>query len=76
MLAKAKVAVPFVLVVFSLMMEGTPNANAGSKLPDPIKAGVAEKLFRLDCGRREIWPSDRSILARNDCAAAISLTIP
>jgi N-acyl homoserine lactone hydrolase len=25
--------------------------NAGSKLPDPIKAGVAEKLFRLDCGR-------------------------
>src|SRR5262249_1219482 len=25
--------------------------NAGSKLPDPVKAGVAEKLFRLDCGR-------------------------
>jgi hypothetical protein len=32
-------------------MGGTPDANAGSKLPDPIKAGVAEKLFRLDCGR-------------------------
>jgi N-acyl homoserine lactone hydrolase len=33
------------------MMVGTPDANAGSKLPDPIKAAVAEKLFRLDCGR-------------------------
>ena len=51
MLRQTKVAVSFVLVAFSLMMEGTPDANAGSKLPDPIKAGVAEKLFRLDCGR-------------------------
>jgi hypothetical protein len=51
MLRQIKVAVLFVLVAFSLMMEGTPDANAGSKLPDPIKAGVAEKLFRLDCGR-------------------------
>jgi glyoxylase-like metal-dependent hydrolase (beta-lactamase superfamily II) len=33
------------------MMEGTLDANAGSKLPDATKAGVAEKLFRLDCGR-------------------------
>jgi glyoxylase-like metal-dependent hydrolase (beta-lactamase superfamily II) len=32
------------------MMEGTTDANVGSKLPDPINAGVAEKLFRLDCG--------------------------
>jgi glyoxylase-like metal-dependent hydrolase (beta-lactamase superfamily II) len=32
------------------MMEGTPDANAGSNLPDAFKAGVAEKLFRLDCG--------------------------
>jgi glyoxylase-like metal-dependent hydrolase (beta-lactamase superfamily II) len=50
MLRQTKVAVSFVLVAFLLMMEGTPDANAGSKLPDPIKAGVAEKLFRLDCG--------------------------
>src|SRR5271165_1990386 len=50
MLRQTKVAVSFVLVAFSLMMEGTPDANAGSKLSDPIKAGVAEKLFRLDCG--------------------------
>jgi N-acyl homoserine lactone hydrolase len=41
----------FVLVAFLLMAQGTPDANAASKLPDPINAGVAEKLFRLDCGR-------------------------
>jgi glyoxylase-like metal-dependent hydrolase (beta-lactamase superfamily II) len=50
MLRQTKAAVSFVLVAFLLMIEGTPDANAGSKLPDPIKAGVAEKLFRLDCG--------------------------
>jgi glyoxylase-like metal-dependent hydrolase (beta-lactamase superfamily II) len=51
MLRQTKAAVSFVLVAFLLIMEGTPGANAGSKPPDPIKAGVAEKLFRLDCGR-------------------------
>ena len=50
MLRQIKVAVSFVLLAFSLMMEGAPGAGAASKLPDPIKAGVAEKLFRLDCG--------------------------
>jgi hypothetical protein len=39
--AKAKVAVSFALVVFSLMIAGTPDANAGSKLPGPTNAGVA-----------------------------------
>ncbi len=48
---QAKIAVSFVLIVFALMMEGAPAVRAGSALPDPIKAGVAEKLFRLDCGR-------------------------
>jgi glyoxylase-like metal-dependent hydrolase (beta-lactamase superfamily II) len=48
---QVKAAVSSVVVAFSLVMEGTPAANAGSKLPDPIKAGVAERLFRLDCGR-------------------------
>ena len=32
------------------MTGGASDANADSKLPDPIKADVAEKLFRLDCG--------------------------
>jgi N-acyl homoserine lactone hydrolase len=50
MLRQTKVAVSFALVAFLLIMGGTPGANAGSKLPDPIKASVAEKLFQLDCG--------------------------
>ena len=50
MLGQTKVAVSFVLVAFLLMMEGIPHANASSKLPDPINADVAEKLYRLDCG--------------------------
>jgi N-acyl homoserine lactone hydrolase len=50
MLGPTKVAVSFVLVALSLMMEGT-TTNAESKLPDLINADVAEKLFKLDCGR-------------------------
>ncbi len=42
-------SVSFALVAFLLI--DMAGANAGSKLPDPIKAGFAEKLFRLDCGR-------------------------
>jgi N-acyl homoserine lactone hydrolase len=48
---QARAAVTFVLVALSLIMEGTPDACAGSALPDAVKAGVAERLFRLDCGR-------------------------
>jgi glyoxylase-like metal-dependent hydrolase (beta-lactamase superfamily II) len=33
-----------------LALGGTPDANAGSNLPDPAKAAAADKLFRLDCG--------------------------
>jgi N-acyl homoserine lactone hydrolase len=47
---QAKAMVSFVLGALSLLMQGTPDANASTKLPDPIKAGVAEKLYRLDCG--------------------------
>jgi N-acyl homoserine lactone hydrolase len=48
------------------MMEGTPDANADSKLPDPIKAGVAEKPFRLDCGRsvandESVWTPSENV---------------
>jgi N-acyl homoserine lactone hydrolase len=50
MLRRAKVAVTFVLVAL-FMTKGTPDASAKSTLQDAIKAGVAEKLFRLDCGR-------------------------
>jgi N-acyl homoserine lactone hydrolase len=48
---QAKVVATSILVAFSLMVRATPDASAGSTLPDASRAGVAEKLFRLDCGR-------------------------
>jgi N-acyl homoserine lactone hydrolase len=50
MLRQTRVAASFVMLALMLMMEGTRGADAQSKLPDPDKAAVAEKLYRLDCG--------------------------
>jgi N-acyl homoserine lactone hydrolase len=39
-------------VAIALMMTaGLRDAYAGSGLPDPTNAGVAQRLYRLDCGR-------------------------
>src|SRR6202046_365046 len=51
MLRPTALAVPFVTLTLMLMMGGANDANARSKLPGPHNAGVAEKLYRLDCGR-------------------------
>ena len=45
-----QVAVFFGVLALMLMMGGARDASAGSKLPDPINAAVAEKLYRVDCG--------------------------
>jgi len=50
LLRQARVAASFVVCAIVLMMAGTSDTNAGSRLPDPLNAGFAEKLFRLDCG--------------------------
>ena len=50
MLRQTEVAAFFGVLALMLMLEGTKDAGARSKLPDPINAGVAEKLYRLDCG--------------------------
>src|SRR5262249_3500252 len=44
-------AASFILLALLLITQGAPEARAGSNLPDPVRAGVAEKLFRVDCGR-------------------------
>ena len=49
MFTQARLAV-FLLVTLMLTVEGTRDASAGSKLPDPVKAGFAARLYRLDCG--------------------------
>ena len=40
----------FVTLGLMLSFVGTREASALSKLPDPASAGVAGKLYRLDCG--------------------------
>ena len=46
-MTQAKIALTLGL---ALMLAGTADANAASKLPDPDRAGVADRLYRLDCG--------------------------
>ena len=45
-----RTAILSILAAFSLLMDGTLTATADSKLPDPARAGFAQKLYRLDCG--------------------------
>jgi N-acyl homoserine lactone hydrolase len=40
-----------VLAALLFVLQGAGGANAASALPDPAKAGVADRLMRLDCGR-------------------------
>ena len=65
MMREAKV-MSFALVAVALMIESAPAANAGSELPDPGKAGIADKLFRLDCGRsvandESVWTPGKNV---------------
>jgi N-acyl homoserine lactone hydrolase len=50
MLRRVRVAVSFVAIAIVLLLQGSTEAVARSELPDPTNAGVAEKLYRLDCG--------------------------
>jgi len=49
-MSKQKRAAAAVIVPLMLMLQGAQDANARSTLPDPVYAGVAERLYRLDCG--------------------------
>jgi hypothetical protein len=50
MLKHARTTIILILFASSLSIGGTLTAAGASKLPDPTKAGFAEKLYRLDCG--------------------------
>jgi N-acyl homoserine lactone hydrolase len=50
MFRQTRVAAAFGMLGLMLMMEGTRDATARSALPDPTNAGVAQKLYRVDCG--------------------------
>jgi N-acyl homoserine lactone hydrolase len=45
-----RTAILSILAASLLFMDGTLTASAKSALPDPMKAGFADKLYRLDCG--------------------------
>lgn len=51
MLRHTRKAILSILAASLLLIASTLTATAASKLPDPTKAGVAEKLYRLDCGQ-------------------------
>jgi N-acyl homoserine lactone hydrolase len=60
------VVTTMLVLVFSVMVEGTPAADAGSRLPDPLNAGVASRLYRLDCGHslavdQSVWTPGENV---------------
>ncbi len=66
MLGQIRVAASFGVLALMLMMDATTNANAGSNLPEPIDAGVAERLYRLDCGHslandESVWTPGKNV---------------
>jgi N-acyl homoserine lactone hydrolase len=66
MLKHTKTAIISILVASSLSIGGTRTATADSKLPDPMKAGSAEKLYRLDCGHslandESVWTPGQNV---------------
>jgi N-acyl homoserine lactone hydrolase len=50
MFRQSSVATAFITLAVMLMMGATKDVSAASALPDPMNAGVAERLYRLDCG--------------------------
>jgi glyoxylase-like metal-dependent hydrolase (beta-lactamase superfamily II) len=54
------------MMVAALLSLAAPKAYARSVLPDPIKAGVAQRLYRLDCGHslandESVWTPGENI---------------
>ena len=50
MLKHTRTAILLFLAAALLLLDGTQTATADSRLPDPTRAGFADKLYRLDCG--------------------------
>jgi glyoxylase-like metal-dependent hydrolase (beta-lactamase superfamily II) len=50
MLSRTRVVILSFLVVALIQLGGILTATADSRLPDAIRAGFAQKVYRLDCG--------------------------
>ncbi len=65
MLHETRLTLSFMMVA-ALLSLAAPKAYARSVLPDPIKAGVAQRLYRLDCGHslandESVWTPGENI---------------
>src|SRR3984893_6883466 len=61
-----RAALSLAMLALMLFFGGTANANASSKLPDPHRAGAADKLYRLDCGHslandKSVWTPGENV---------------
>ncbi|MGO9934670.1 MAG: MBL fold metallo-hydrolase [Steroidobacteraceae bacterium] len=59
-------AARFGVLALMVMMQGAKAADAPSKLPDRSSAGVAERLYRLDCGHslandESVWTPGQNV---------------
>jgi N-acyl homoserine lactone hydrolase len=59
-------AVSMAMVPLALMLQGASDAKTTSNLPDPLNAGFAEKLYRLDCGHslandESVWTPGQNV---------------
>lgn len=66
MLRHTKVAVTSVAMSLLFLLDGAAHAHAGAGLPDPARAGVADKLYRVDCGRsaandESVWTPGQNV---------------
>ncbi|WGD55151.1 N-acyl homoserine lactonase family protein [Bradyrhizobium sp. CB1650] len=65
MIKHARTAIISIMIAFSFSVGGA-RAAAGEKLPDPAKAGFAERLYRIDCGHslandESIWTPGENV---------------
>jgi len=66
MLGRTDVIVWWAVLALILTIASTTDASASSNLPDPTKAGVAARLYRLDCGHslandESVWTPGKNI---------------
>jgi N-acyl homoserine lactone hydrolase len=66
MVRQAKITAMLAMVTGLLLMMCVTGANAASPLPDPSKAGMAERLYRLDCGHslandESVWTPGKNV---------------
>jgi N-acyl homoserine lactone hydrolase len=66
MLKRTRTTILSMLAARSLLSDLALAATADSRLPDATRAGFAEKLYRLDCGRS--LANDESVWTPNENA--------